>query len=41
MPGRALDKDPETLDIKPGHQARDDLDITGIAGTAVEDRNPG
>jgi hypothetical protein len=40
MTGRTFDKDPETLDIKAGHQARDDLDIAGITASAVVDGDP-
>ncbi len=40
VPGRSFDEDPETLDIETGHQACDDLDIAGIAGPAVIDRDP-
>jgi hypothetical protein len=35
MTGGSFREDPETLDIETGHQAGDDLNITGIAGAAV------
>jgi hypothetical protein len=38
--GRTFGKDPETFDIKAGHQARDYLNITGITATAVVDGDP-